>query len=151
MQASTSKFGSRPSEISKELAMEWVTAKVSVQEKRIDDMDKIIAYAEHLRDVRRDSGSLFGVEISMRQIEQHKAKRATSVNIKRDLDKLFSEIQQSEYRVNYQERAEIDIKRQMGTINPANDKSNNNMVVEVVQRRTIARTTRPISAVEMKH
>jgi hypothetical protein len=140
-----------PSEISKELAMEWVTAKVSVQEKRIDDMDKIIAYAEHLRDVRRDSGSLFGVEISMRQIEQHKAKRATSVNIKRDLGKLFSEIQQSEYRVNYQERAEIDIKRQMGTINPAACMSTNKSVGEVVQRRVLARNTRPISAVEMKH
>jgi hypothetical protein len=104
-------FGMPSSDKTKAQARRMVRDVILHENKKIQDMNKLVEYYGRLKAAREASQSKVGVVLSNRQIQKCQAKKHVSVQTIQDLELLMKEISESEFVENYAHKAAAIVER----------------------------------------
>jgi hypothetical protein len=106
-----SSFAMPASDQTKAQARSMVKDVIKREEKKVQDMNKLVDYYGRLKAAREASQSKVGVVLSNRQIQKFLAKKHVSVRTIQELELLMKEISESEFVENYAHKAAAIVER----------------------------------------
>jgi hypothetical protein len=112
-------FGMPSSDKTKAQARRMVRDVILDENKKVQDLNKLVEYYGRLKAAREASQNKVGVLLSNRQIQKFQAKKHVSVQTIQELELLMKEISDSEFVENYAHRAAAIVERNISHDPPA--------------------------------
>jgi hypothetical protein len=115
----TSAFKFPASDQTKDKARRMVQDVIKQEEKKVQDMNKLVEHNERLKAAREASLNKVGVMLSTRQIQKYQVKKRSSIQTIMDLELLIKEIGQSEIFENYAHKTATIVERNNSQQDPS--------------------------------